>query len=805
MIRNFLKMSCTTILTSIIQTILIAIVCVMLFSIGCARKEYFSIDEKTGLTTIHRNVPFSLAESPLLVSLYSITDDRIIAAQYVETSDIHCSFKLKEGHSYLVVFRLYPNGLGELDSNDFTLTIDRSFSEKFSFNPEDYFFPVATLTFTCAWRPPEISQFTVVTNQLQEGKQNIQVRSDTPGYAIIGEKSIRRGVALAQGQKLQFPVFFKEPLLLQFQAHGFCEDPLRIVDIKKDEMIKKQLVIQHSLEKPEDRVLKKHRLENKKNEQSNGKTQQPQSSIVAVSFIDDKGKKHVEKQVVLTKNNQWHTSIIDLTDLSQKRGTLVFEVMKTDQTQVHSDFCVALTSFSFVRNNMKQSVGPHSSQNVDTRKSPEKNVVLISLDTVRSLAIGAYGNRAIKTPTIDYLAKQSTQFYNGFSQANLTLPSHTSMLLAVPPRQHGVYSNKTRLPHNADNVHRFFNQNGYVTVSAVSAYQLNGFATGFARDAAVSLYCPGIQRFAADTIHDVCQWLDQERGRVNRPFFLFLHLMDAHTNYEPPGVYSQFYYQGDPYGGHVDPLLKSKDFLKEPPFNTWYANWLKDVRDPDYVSAMYLGEISYADHYLAHLFRLLKKDGYWENMVCILTGDHGESLGEHEIYYDHWGMWQQNFTVPFLVFDSDRKPDLSEKTVQHIDITPTLISNAGFNLDREYIGINALSEEAESGTTTSTGFAARSLVLESSLNTAVAVVRDEWKFVLPLQKRRFYPDSEQLFNLSADPLEKQNLIDIHPDIALSMKEELTKWLNSQEKLEGAGEESQNESLQHKLHALGYLE
>src|SRR6266496_4932417 len=225
------------------------------------------------------------------------------------------------------------------------------------------------------------------------------------------------------------------------------------------------------------------------------------------------------------------------------------------------------------------------------------NVVLVTIDTVRADHVGCYGAHDVQTPTLDTLASDGIVFDDAVAQVPLTLPSHAAILTGMYPFQNGVQDFTGRpLDKRLATVTQVFKARGYATGAVVSAFVLDqswGLARGFdlyddafsreaysQRDERAGM----VERSGEVTITRALDWLN----KTSRPFFLWLHLYDPHSPYNPPEPYR------DQYRTHP-----------------------------------YDGEIAYADHELGRLITWLKGSRLYDNTLIVALSDHGESLGEH--------------------------------------------------------------------------------------------------------------------------------------------------------------------------------
>ena len=269
------------------------------------------------------------------------------------------------------------------------------------------------------------------------------------------------------------------------------------------------------------------------------------------------------------------------------------------------------------------------------------NLLLITIDTLRPDRLGCYGSRYLQTPAIDRVAASGVVFTRAFAHTPLTLPSHANILLGTTPLQHGVHDNGIfRVPEGLPNLATFLRQSGYATGAVVGAFPLDsrfGLNTGFEvyddrYGTGASLAFEFVERKAEAVVEGALAWLKERPG----PWFLWVHCFDPHQPYEPP----------------------------EP-----FAARFKDD--------LYSGEVAYVDAALAKLFGYLQSTGSAGSTVIVLTGDHGQSLGEHGETTHGYFAYNSTLWVPLIISGPGVKPGRVSQNVCHIDIFPTVCDILG--------------------------------------------------------------------------------------------------------------------------------
>jgi arylsulfatase A-like enzyme/Flp pilus assembly protein TadD len=290
------------------------------------------------------------------------------------------------------------------------------------------------------------------------------------------------------------------------------------------------------------------------------------------------------------------------------------------------------------------------------------NIILITLDTTRADALGAYGNTQVHTPVMDALAASGSLFEQCYSQASLTLPSHSSILTGLPPYRHGVHNNSTyRLPDHLTTLPEHLQSIGYRTgafIGSVILLAQYGLDQGFdLYDDQIVHYRQDQQRHAivtrraGETMRNAWEWIRRE----SQPFFSWIHLYDPHWPYEAPS-----------------PFLEA------------------------YADVPYYGELAYVDFQIGRLVNQLKEAGIWENTLLIITGDHGESFGEHDEQTHGFFVYHSTTHVP-LIFSRPLNQVPGQRwshTVESLDITPTILHMLGMEKEaRDLPGKNLLTED----------------------------------------------------------------------------------------------------------------
>jgi len=392
------------------------------------------------------------------------------------------------------------------------------------------------------------------------------------------------------------------------------------------------------------------------------------------------------------------------------------------------------------------------------------NVILISIDTCRADYLGCYGQTRRTTPNIDQIAGQGVIFKNVVTAAPMTLPAHCSMLTGTIPPYHGIHDNLDyRLNESEVTLAEILKEDGFVTGGIISASVLSsqfgigqGFDTFNDRFEKAGIADLMVERKGGQTTRLALDWLGRHK---DEKFFLFLHYFDPHFDYEPPEPFAS-------------------EFADNP----------------------YAGEIAYTDYCIGPVIQKLKELGLFDSSLIIITGDHGEMLGEHGELTHGYFIYESTIKVPLIFkLPGQKQAKEVEELVGLIDIVPTvcgLLDIAvppqvqGKDLRPYLFGKSILSNERHIYT--------ESLIpTKYNANTLLGVVTDKLKYIQTTRP--------ELYDLVRDRQESKNLISQSPQQARVLQDRLRRILEESVPTSGSSSKTLlDEQARKRLESLGYV-
>lgn len=300
------------------------------------------------------------------------------------------------------------------------------------------------------------------------------------------------------------------------------------------------------------------------------------------------------------------------------------------------------------------------------RPAPQPNVILVTLDTTRADHLGCYGYHERTSPNLDRFAATAALYEHAYATSSWTLASHASLFTGLLPMQHGAQTapegpvrrlgyGVRPLADSFTTLAELLAAAGYRTAAVVGGPALSrelGVAQGFA-DYEDDLDGPGEKRTGkrAEVVADRAIAHIERFGRS--PYFLFVNFFDPHLPYRPPSPYdAELPPDSDHPGGKLLETFLGRlngrpGAVPPPPHEAWVQTELDAIR------TAYDAEIAYMDHHLGRLLSAVAASPRADDTLIVITGDHGESFGEHDFFSHGAHLYEDNVRVPLIV----RYPD----------------------------------------------------------------------------------------------------------------------------------------------------
>lgn len=413
----------------------------------------------------------------------------------------------------------------------------------------------------------------------------------------------------------------------------------------------------------------------------------------------------------------------------------------------------------------------------------QPNIVLMGIDSLLATHMSCYGYHRLTTPHMDRFAEGATLFEKTYSAHIPTTSAYASMLTGLDTFSTQVVALRHQGPlrEEVKTLAEILREKGYdTTCVGFSGPSARGFDTyleysGWGPDD--SGRSPKAENLNKTTLPELNRLIDQ---CDEKPFFLFLRHMDPHSPYLPPAPYERTFYHGDecdPSNTSMEPVMTFK------PFCDYFASWLPEgITDKDYVIAQYDGAIAYMDACIQTLFNALETRGVMDETIIVINGDHGETLYDHECWFDHHGLYDVTLHVPLIIRYPGRVPAGKRVTGynQHKDLVPTLLELADIETDIAFDGKSLTS--LINGEVTS--FDSEMYITECTWMRKHGWRTPEWKLIVALEPDFHFKPPVELYNLIQDPDENNNLAETHPDVVNVLETRMKNWIRQREQETG---------------------
>lgn len=436
---------------------------------------------------------------------------------------------------------------------------------------------------------------------------------------------------------------------------------------------------------------------------------------------------------------------------------------------------------------------PKPRQEVPKTLPGPSNILLITVDTLRADHLSSYGYARATSPTLDRLAKEGVRFANASVQWPKTTPSFASMMTATYGKDNGIVRKiGLAVPCQMKTLAERLKDQGYTTHAVVA----NGaLGTEFAFNQGFDSYLEpwkmahlpeGKDPVGAEVITNLALSLaDRIQQENGKPYFLWVHYLDPHTPYQPPGEDAQRFQNDEFWKGDVRIPIVAKE--KQEMLAIGQKQVLEGRDELAFYVARYDAEIHHVDGYIDRLLDQLARRGLLNKTITVFTSDHGESLGDHGYYFDHGRFgFQTCVHVPLIVhYPGVLEPRVITEPVELIHLAPTILEAAGVALpDGAWMQGRTLTprlfgnppvtdEDGHVYAYTEAGYEVankwQKIVRDERFKLIYAQTRPEQRWIGG-EGVRFV-----LYDLKNDPGETKNVADQFPEDLTRLKRKLALW------------------------------
>ncbi len=411
------------------------------------------------------------------------------------------------------------------------------------------------------------------------------------------------------------------------------------------------------------------------------------------------------------------------------------------------------------------------------------NLVLFGVDSLRADHMSCYGYSRQTTPHIDRFAQGGTLFERTYSAHIPTTSAYSSMLTGRDCFGTQVVALRHKGPLRAEvpTLPEILKSAGYAT--SCVGFSGNAASRGFDQYLNYSGWgswnegrSPKAENLNKVALPELDRLVAQDQ-----PFFLFLRHMDPHAPYLPPEPFERMFY----YGNESDPSNKSMEpVMAFKPFRDFFASWMPPgISDKDYVIAQYDGSIAYMDAAIQTIFTALEAHGILDDTIVALNGDHGETLYDHDCYFDHHGIYDVTLHVPLIIRYPARVP--AGRRVagfnQHKELVPTLLDLAGIDASGIQFEGKSLMPMVRGEVAS---YDSEFYITECTWMRKHGWRTPEWKLIVALEPDFHFKPPVELYNLVEDPDENVNLAEREPEVVALLRHRMEQWIAKREKESG---------------------
>lgn len=407
-------------------------------------------------------------------------------------------------------------------------------------------------------------------------------------------------------------------------------------------------------------------------------------------------------------------------------------------------------------------------------RDDKPNVLLVSIDSLRSDHLSCYGYKRNTSPTIDELAKEGVLFSKAFAQSSHTATSLSTILTSTLPHTHSLLEWGYTLNPNLSTIAEVLKSKGYKTMFVGSGINnLHGFNKGF-----------DIFYVSDNNSHSISSRIIKFfEKNLNKPFFVWVHYFDAHRPYTisyPPArsYYSNLFINDELYDKEKElPVIVKAGHEKISGRHLYFGGIPEElykkkrryIVNPDYYIAQYDGAIRAIDNEIGRMLSNLIGLKLDKKTMIIITSDHGELFGEHNYYFFHGCfLYEPLIRVPLIIkYDKiiPRDKVINTQVSAHLDIAPTILDILRIDKAKKMEGVSLL------GIILGKEKYPCPYIFSDVGHAVKSIINNEWKLIYTGSDNTGF----ELYNLKNDSAELNNLVYSEKNKIKFLKQKLDKY------------------------------
>ena len=435
---------------------------------------------------------------------------------------------------------------------------------------------------------------------------------------------------------------------------------------------------------------------------------------------------------------------------------------------------------------------------------PDKkpNILLVAIDSLLSTHMSCYGYNRKTTPHMDKFARSGTLFKNTISPHVPTTPGYSSMLTGLDcfGTDCVALRHQGSLLDEIETLPEILAKVGYT--STCVGFKNNAASRGFENYIEFKAWGSreeGCLR-KAEGLNEVFIPELERLASGDKPWLVLLRHMDPHSPYLPPAPFDRLFYHGDP----CDPSNKSMEpVMTFKPFCDYFRSWMPvGITDKDYVIAQYDGAVAYMDACIQQIFTQLEVLGVLDDTIVVINSDHGETLYDHECWFDHHGIYDVTLRVPLIIRYPKKVPAGTRigGFNQHKDLVPTLMELAEIDAQIEFDGRSLM--KMVRGETAS--FESEIYITECTWMRKHGWRTPQWKLMVALEPDFHFKPDVELYDLVHDPDENNNVAQSNPDVVACLRGRMEAHIATREKQTGRVNPMYNQAGWHGKEGIDYF-